>query len=214
MAGGRGLDQSVAKLAGYAVMDGAVGMALGLTVSFAMEAVRLAAQLAGLQAGFGYASTIDPASQADSSLLLVIAELFSGLVFFAAGSIARCWRFSPGRSKLCRPGKSCASPEVPKRWRRLGGENVQLRIAAGISGDRIPVSGRPDAGVSGPGECAASTSTLSFPLKIMSGAGSVCACSFRCSPGFTKRSRGTRSKRYRADAALAIKRHAGQIPTN
>src|SRR6202142_1220362 len=39
-----GLDQSVARLAGYAVMDGAVGMVLGLTVSFAIEAMKFAAQ--------------------------------------------------------------------------------------------------------------------------------------------------------------------------
>src|SRR5690348_10912139 len=73
-----GLDQSAVRLAGYVVMDAAVGMVLGLAVAFAIEAMKLAAQIAGLQAGFGYASTIDPASQADSSLLLVIAELFAG----------------------------------------------------------------------------------------------------------------------------------------
>src|ERR1700683_2105037 len=61
-----GLDQSFARLAGYAAMDAGVGMVLGLTVSFAIEAMKVAAQVAGLQAGFGYASTIDPNSDADS----------------------------------------------------------------------------------------------------------------------------------------------------
>jgi len=80
-----GLDQSAARLIGCIVMDSSVGMLLGLTVSFAIEAMKLAAQIAGLQAGFGYASTIDPGSAADSPLLPVIAELFAGLLFFALG---------------------------------------------------------------------------------------------------------------------------------
>jgi flagellar biosynthetic protein FliR len=126
-----GLDQSVAKLAGYAVMDGAVGMALGLTVSFAMEAVRLAAQLAGLQAGFGYASTIDPASQADSSLLLVIAELFSGLVFFAAGLDRQVLAILAGTLKTLPPGQIVRIPGGPEAVARLGGEmfSYGLRLA-------------------------------------------------------------------------------------
>jgi flagellar biosynthetic protein FliR len=37
----------------------------------------------GMQAGYSYASTIDPASEADSSVLQVIAQLTAGLLFFS-----------------------------------------------------------------------------------------------------------------------------------
>ena len=39
----------------------------------------------GLQAGYAYASTIDPNTEADSGILLVFAQLMAGLLFFALG---------------------------------------------------------------------------------------------------------------------------------
>jgi flagellar biosynthesis protein FliR len=39
----------------------------------------------GLPAGYGYASTVDPNTQADSGILLVLAQLSAGLLFFALG---------------------------------------------------------------------------------------------------------------------------------
>ena len=45
----------------------------------------MAAQVLGLQAGYGYASTIDPNTQADSGILLVFAQLMAGMLFFALG---------------------------------------------------------------------------------------------------------------------------------
>src|SRR5207237_505043 len=38
-----------------------------------------------LQAGYSFASTIDPTSGADSSVLLSISQVLAGLLFFAAG---------------------------------------------------------------------------------------------------------------------------------
>ncbi len=65
--------------------EAAFGLAIGLAVAFTLEALQMAAQVMGVQAGYGYASTIDPATQADSPVLLVFAQLFSGLLFFATG---------------------------------------------------------------------------------------------------------------------------------
>jgi len=39
----------------------------------------------GLQAGYSYASTIDPTSEADSGILIVLAQLIAGMLFFAMG---------------------------------------------------------------------------------------------------------------------------------
>jgi len=72
-------------LAMWLVSEAALGIGMGLSVSFIIESFNVAGQIMGLQAGFAYASTIDPNSQADSSVLVVFAEMASGLIFFALG---------------------------------------------------------------------------------------------------------------------------------
>jgi flagellar biosynthetic protein FliR len=76
---------TVAVLAGWALAEAAVGLAIGVSVGIALEAFSLAAQVLGLQAGYAYASTIDPNTEADSGILLVFAQLMSGMLFFAMG---------------------------------------------------------------------------------------------------------------------------------
>lgn len=61
------------------------GLAVGLAVSFVLEGFSMAAQMLSSQAGFNYAATIDPNSNADSTVLIVTAQLAAGLLFFAAG---------------------------------------------------------------------------------------------------------------------------------
>ena len=61
----------------------ALGITIGLAVRFVEEALLLSSQIIGLQAGYSFASTIDPTSQADSSVLQVLASLTASLLFFA-----------------------------------------------------------------------------------------------------------------------------------
>lgn len=72
-------------LLGWAASEAALGIAIGVCVAIVLEAFSLAAQILGLQAGYAYASTIDPNTQADSGILLVMAELIAGLLFFTLG---------------------------------------------------------------------------------------------------------------------------------
>ena len=65
--------------------EATVGLVAGVLVGFVAEAFVLGAQVLSLQAGYGYASTIDPATQADSGVLLVFAQLLAGLLFFTVG---------------------------------------------------------------------------------------------------------------------------------
>ena len=65
--------------------EAALGVAVGLMVACLTESLVMMAQIVGLQAGYGYASTIDPSTQADAGVLLVVAELIGGLLFFALG---------------------------------------------------------------------------------------------------------------------------------
>jgi flagellar biosynthetic protein FliR len=61
------------------------GLAAGLAVAFLTESFQIAAQVLGVQAGYGFASTIDPSSQADSGVLQVMMTLVTGLLFFTTG---------------------------------------------------------------------------------------------------------------------------------
>jgi len=58
---------------------------IGLTVAFVSESLAVGAQMMGLQAGYGFATTIDPSTQADSTVLVIFSQIAAGLLFFATG---------------------------------------------------------------------------------------------------------------------------------
>jgi flagellar biosynthetic protein FliR len=72
-------------LLAWLVLEAVLGVATGLCVAMLLDALVFGAQVMGLQAGYAYASTIDPNSQADSGVLLVIVQLVAGMLFFAMG---------------------------------------------------------------------------------------------------------------------------------
>jgi flagellar biosynthetic protein FliR len=76
---------TVAQLTVWAFSEAGLGSAIGLAVSFLLEGFQLAMQVVGLQAGYGYATTVDPTSQADSSILQVLMMLATGILFCVMG---------------------------------------------------------------------------------------------------------------------------------
>lgn len=72
-------------MAGWMLVEGGIGLATGLAVSFLMEAVTMSAQAISTQAGFAFASTVDPNTEADSTVLILIAQLIAAVLFFALG---------------------------------------------------------------------------------------------------------------------------------
>ncbi len=73
------------RLLGWIGTEAAFGLTIGLSVSFLLEGLQMAAQVIGLQAGYSFASTIDPSTQADTTTLQLMAQLFAGSLFFAFG---------------------------------------------------------------------------------------------------------------------------------
>jgi len=69
----------------WAAAETGFGLAVGLAVLFLVEGFQIAAESIGLQAGYNYASTIDPTSQADASVLQVITMLLTNLLIFSLG---------------------------------------------------------------------------------------------------------------------------------
>jgi flagellar biosynthetic protein FliR len=72
-------------LTGWLLSEAAMGITIGLVVGFLTEAFALFGQIIGLQAGYSFASTVDPNTQADSGIIVVLAQSLSGLLFFAMG---------------------------------------------------------------------------------------------------------------------------------
>jgi flagellar biosynthetic protein FliR len=81
----------------------ALGLAIGLTVAIVLELFQVAAQIVSLQAGFGFASTIDPTSGADSTVLITLAQMTAGLLFFATGADRMLVRVLADSLRLCPP---------------------------------------------------------------------------------------------------------------
>jgi len=73
------------RLAGQVGAETALGLTMGLVIALLLEGLQLTAQVLGLQAGYSYASTVDPNTQADSTIFQVMAQLLAGMLFFAFG---------------------------------------------------------------------------------------------------------------------------------
>ena len=94
------------------LLETSLGLLIGLTVAFLFESFRFGAQLIAFQAGFGFASTIDPQSEADSNILQVMAEMATGLMFFSLGihgQILRMLGRSFGEFTLTSPAAKASS---------------------------------------------------------------------------------------------------------
>ncbi len=76
---------SMARLPAWIGAEFAFGLLIGVALSLLLEGLQLAAQMVGLQAGYSFASTIDPTTQADVAVLQIITQLFAGFLFFALG---------------------------------------------------------------------------------------------------------------------------------
>lgn len=72
-------------LTAAALTEAGFGLMVGLAVAFLNEGFQLASQIFGVQAGYGFATTIDPTSQADAGVVQVMMTLITGLLFFTCG---------------------------------------------------------------------------------------------------------------------------------
>jgi flagellar biosynthesis protein FliR len=123
-------------LAAWVLSEAALGLTIGLAVSFISEAFIFGAQVLSLQAGYAYASIVDPNTQADSGILIVVAQLLAGLLFFAFGIDRHALRalaeslatYPPGTFALTRP----MAEEVLKLATTV--LNTGLRLALPICG--------------------------------------------------------------------------------
>ena len=69
----------------WLLAEAALGIGIGLAVAFITEAFALGAQALSLQAGYAFASTFDPNTQADSAVVVVLMQVVTSLLFFTTG---------------------------------------------------------------------------------------------------------------------------------
>jgi len=112
---------NIAILMGWILAEAGVGIAVGLAVAFLTEGFQMGAQIISLQAGYSFATTIDPNSGADSSVLLSIAQLSAGLLFFATGLDRQVLLIFAQSLTLHPPGHLVESPTMVHALIALGG---------------------------------------------------------------------------------------------
>ena len=122
---------SIGQLTAWIIAEAGFGLAMGLAVVFLTEALQLATQVLGLQAGYGYASTIDPTSQADAGVLQVITMLISSLLFLTLGLDAQVFRVLAASLEHFPAGSWAPTASSLDGIVRLGGAmfSLGLRIA-------------------------------------------------------------------------------------
>ncbi len=118
-------------LALWLIAEAGFGLAAGATMAFLGEGFLVAAQVLGLQAGYSYASTIDPASEADSSILQIFAQLVASLLFFVFGMDHHLLRIFARSLETHPPGLWVARLSAVEPVLRLGSEmfSTGLRLA-------------------------------------------------------------------------------------
>jgi len=104
------------------------GVTVGLSIAFLNEAFVLASQIFGLQAGYGYASTVDPATQADSSVLQILAHLTAGLLFFALGLHREVIRLFAESLRVLPPGGRPPTIAAAEPILALGGQMFAIAV--------------------------------------------------------------------------------------
>ena len=122
---------SIGQLTVWAFSEAGFGLMAGLAVAFFAETFQIAAQVAGFQAGYGFASTIDPNSEADSSVMQVLSSLFTGMLFFATGLDRHLIRVLAASFERLPAGSWTPSAANLDGIVRLGGEMLStgLRLA-------------------------------------------------------------------------------------
>ncbi len=159
----------------WMIAEAAFGLTVGVAIAFLNEAFVLASQIFGLQAGYGYASTVDPATQADSSVLQIFAHLSAGLLFFATGLHREVIRLFAGSLAAHPPGQFRLGAETAEHVLALGADmfSLAVRLALPVVGLLMLI----DLSLALLGRINAQLQllTLAFPVKMLVSMGVLAA---------------------------------------
>ena len=154
---------SAGLLAVWMISEAALGIGIGLAVAFVTEAVLVAAQTLSLQAGYGFASMVDPNTQADSGILVIFAQLAAGLLFFGMGLDREVLRIFARSLDIMPAGSFVLSRGMGERLLSAGAAmfSTGVRLAMPVIAVDISLAllGRVNAQLQ--------LLTIAFPIKMM-----------------------------------------------
>ncbi len=142
-----------------------VGLVIGLGVAFILEVFMLAAQVLSLNAGFSFAQTIDPTTQGESGVLLVFAQLASGMVFLSLGLDREVIR-TLAYSLEIHPAGAWISQLAAESLLRLGADMLALAVRLALPGIAMLVLADMALGLLGRLNAQLQLLTLAFPIKM------------------------------------------------
>jgi flagellar biosynthesis protein FliR len=154
---------------GLVLVDAAYGLCIGLLVGFLSEAGLIFGQICGLQAGFSFASTIDPESQADAPVLSSIAQTASALLFVTLGLHRYVLRVFADSLVRLPPGKLALNPHWGELLIHAAAQMfvVGLRLAFPVVGLMLMVE--LTLSLLSRFNSQLHLTTMSMPLKILAG---------------------------------------------
>jgi flagellar biosynthetic protein FliR len=122
---------SAGMIAGWIAAEAALGITVGLALAMIAEGLLIAMQVLGLQAGYSYVVSIDPTSQADSTVLQIFAQLAASLLFFSLGLDRQVVRIFAQSLATHPPGSYAISSASAESLIRLGAGmfSMALRLA-------------------------------------------------------------------------------------
>ncbi|MGD1093105.1 MAG: flagellar biosynthetic protein FliR [Bryobacteraceae bacterium] len=126
---------ALGELVKWVFAEAGFGLLIGVAIAFLTEGFQVAAQVLGMQAGYGYASTIDPTTQADAALLQVLMNLMTGVLFFTTGADRALIRVLAASFEKFPAGSWFTSPATLDAVVRLGSGmfTVGLRMALPVT---------------------------------------------------------------------------------
>lgn len=167
----KGLAGNPALFLGALFAEATVGLGIGLIISFISEALLTAAQSMSLQAGYSYASTIDPNTEAEAGYLVIIAQLLAGLLFFSFGIHRQVIAALAHSLTTVPPGAFVVAPSLMEVVARSASAIFTVGLRLGLP--MIALLAMTDIALALMGRLNTQLQvmTISFPLKMMAALG-------------------------------------------
>jgi len=162
----QGADPDIGQLVFWGLSELALGVTVGLLIALALELFAIGAQAVSLPAGYTYASAVDPATQAESNVLVILAQLTSGLLFFAFNLHQQLIALLARSLETYPPGQFAITEPVAGQVLRAGSTVFQLGL--GLVLPILALMAMIDISLSLLGRLNAQLQviTLSFPVKM------------------------------------------------
>ena len=147
----------------------AIGCALGFVGRLVFSALEMAAHVLGFQMGLSLASTIDPATQAQTAALGIIAQMFGLMILLAADGHHWFLAATVKSFQHTAPGHFTLSPALVQLFLRLSAEALAVGVALAAPSIVVLLATEFALAIAGRAAPQLQVMILGFPIKIAVG---------------------------------------------